>query len=315
VWYVADPTAPAPDLPLLTAVTGLAAAAGRPLVGVLHESQRRVGRAAHALLLLDGPTAPEDWVAALADRLPATAPHAVVIEGTGWGREFAARLAARLGWGLVGDAVDLTVEQGELLAWKSAFSGQAMVPIASRSPSLLVTVRPGALGADTATQPPATTRVEHIRTASHARVVYDPPRDVDTDGRELSRATCLVVVGSGVPPEDYAVVEGLRQQLGAGPLGATRKVTDKGWLPRSRQIGITGRSVAPNLLVSIGASGKFNHAVGFRGAGVVVAVNADPDALIFDQADIGIVGDWREIVTALTAALRARNPIFAGSAG
>jgi electron transfer flavoprotein alpha subunit len=312
VWYIADPTAPTPDLPLLAAVTGLSSTAARPLVGVLHESQRQSGRRAHALLLLDGPTAPEDWVAALAGRLPAAAPHAVIIEGTGWGRELAARIGARLGWGLVGDAVDLTIEQGELLAWKSAFSGQAMVPIASRSPSLLVTVRPGALGADPDPLRSATQQVEHVRTSSHTRVIYDLPRDVDADGRELSRASSLVVVGSGVPPAEYAVVDELRAQLRAGPLGATRRVTDAGWLPRSRQIGLTGRSVAPELLVSIGASGKFNHAVGFRGAVVVVAVNQDPAAPVFDHADIGIVGDWRQIVTELTTALRARKLILAG---
>jgi electron transfer flavoprotein alpha subunit len=88
-------------------------------------------------------------------------------------------------------------------------------------------------------------------------------------------------------------------------LGATRKVTDKGWLPRARQIGITGRSIAPRLFVSVGASGKFNHTVGLRAAGTVLAINNDAGAPIFEAADIGIVGDWREVLPVLVEQLRA----------
>jgi electron transfer flavoprotein alpha subunit len=86
-------------------------------------------------------------------------------------------------------------------------------------------------------------------------------------------------------------------------MGATRKVTDKGWMPRARQIGITGRTIAPRLFVSIGASGKFNHAVGVRAAGTVVAINPDLDAPIWAHADVGIVGDWREVVPLLVHGL------------
>ncbi len=85
-----------------------------------------------------------------------------------------------------------------------------------------------------------------------------------------------------------------------GTLAATRKVTDNGWLPRSRQVGITGRSIQPALYIAIGVSGKFNHTVGLRAAGTVLAINADAAAPIFDVADIGIVGDWTEIVPLLT---------------
>jgi electron transfer flavoprotein alpha subunit len=81
-------------------------------------------------------------------------------------------------------------------------------------------------------------------------------------------------------------------------------VTDKGWAPRARQIGITGRSIAPRLYVAVGLSGKFNHMVGVRAADTIVAVNNDPEALVFAQCDIGLVGDWRQVVPALTEALR-----------
>ncbi len=107
----------------------------------------------------------------------------------------------------------------------------------------------------------------------------------------------------GVEPGDYPRLDALRALLGA-ELAATRKVTDQGWLPRSRQIGVTGRSIAPSLYIALGLSGKFNHAIGCRRAGTVLAINTDPQALVFDIADIAMVGDWREIVPRLVEELR-----------
>ena len=112
----------------------------------------------------------------------------------------------------------------------------------------------------------------------------------------------VVGVGTGVHPDEYPSLGPLLAILGA-ELGATRKVTDRGWLPRSRQVGITGRSVGPRLYVALGLSGKFNHVVGVRGAGAVLAVTSDPDALVFGSADVGVVADWHEAVPLLTAAL------------
>ncbi|HEY7146085.1 MAG TPA: FAD-binding protein [Streptosporangiaceae bacterium] len=315
VWCVLDPAAAEPDLGLIAAVTSVAAAAGRPVRAVVGTPGQLARSVAADVLAVSGPAAPEDWAAVLAPRLARQRPHAAVFECTGWGREVAARVAARLGWGLVGDTVDLTIEDGRLVAWKSAFSGQAVVPISSRSPTLLLTARPGAITAPLPGASALASRVETVHSSSRTRVIYDSPLDVDRQGRELSRSARVVVVGTGVRPEHYRLVDELRTQLGAGPLGATRRVTDAGWLPRSRQIGITGRSVAPALLVSVGASGRFNHAAGFRGASVVLAINHDPDAEIFARADIGIVGDWRQVTAALVAELRAREASLAGRAG
>jgi electron transfer flavoprotein alpha subunit len=120
----------------------------------------------------------------------------------------------------------------------------------------------------------------------------------------LAEAHTVIGVGQGVAPDAYDDLEPLRTLLDA-ELGATRKVTDKGWLPRSRQVGITGRSIAPRLYVSIGASGKFNHTIGVRAAGTVLAINPNPEAPIFDAADVGIVGEWREVLPRLVEQLRA----------
>jgi electron transfer flavoprotein alpha subunit len=112
----------------------------------------------------------------------------------------------------------------------------------------------------------------------------------------------VIGVGQGVHPDEYADLEPLLHLLG-GELAATRKVTDKGWLPRARQVGITGHSIAPRLYIALGLSGKFNHTVGVRSSGTILAVNPDPDALIFDWADVGIVAPWRDVLPELTAQL------------
>jgi len=125
----------------------------------------------------------------------------------------------------------------------------------------------------------------------------------DDDVETLARAEVVIGVGTGVLPEEYALLSPLAALLGA-ELGATRKVTDKGWAPRSRQVGITGRSISPRLYVAIGLSGKFNHMVGVRAAGTILAVNPDAAAPVFTHCDVGIVGDWHEAVPLLQGVLR-----------
>jgi electron transfer flavoprotein alpha subunit len=127
------------------------------------------------------------------------------------------------------------------------------------------------------------------------------------DIEALARAQVVIGVGTGVHPDEYEQLSPLAAVLGA-ELAATRKVTDKGWAPRSRQVGITGRAVAPRLYVAIGLSGKFNHMVGVRSAGTILAVNPDPSAPVFEHCDVGIVADWHEVVPLLTTSLRQRQP-------
>ena len=117
----------------------------------------------------------------------------------------------------------------------------------------------------------------------------------DDDVEVLARAEMVIGVGAAVRPDEYALLSPLAAVLDA-ELAATRKVTDNGWAPRSRQVGITGRSIAPRLYVALGTSGKFNHMVGVRAAGTILAINHDPDALVFGHCDIGMVGDWHAAV-------------------
>ncbi len=254
---------------------------------------------ADEIVTISGVEIEEDFAAALVAWAGHAQPWAVLAPGTVWGREVASRAAAALGAGLTGDAVALELEGDRLVAWKPAFGGALVAAIHATSTPQLVTVRAGMLPV---LQPRATCAAMASRTAiPRGRIrLLAQTRDDDLD--VLADANVVVGVGVGVPPEDYPLLDPLLAILGA-ELGATRKVTDKGWLPRARQLGITGRSIAPRLYVALGLSGKFNHMVGVRAADTVLAVNSQPDALVFDSADIGIIGDWREVVPLLTDAL------------
>jgi electron transfer flavoprotein alpha subunit len=225
---------------------------------------------------------------------------AVLAPSTAWGREVAARAAARAGAGLTGDAVDLEVTDGRLTAWKPAFGGQLVAAITATSQVQMATVRGGMLPQLLPRTATASARAIAIRPRGRVTVVA---RTRDDDLDVLAEAPVVVGVGTGgLEPSEYPRLDGLLRVLGA-ELGATRKVTDRGWLPRARQIGITGRTIAPRLYVALGTSGKFNHMVGVRRAGTVLAVNLDPDALAFESCDIGIVGDSLEVATRLAEEL------------
>jgi electron transfer flavoprotein alpha subunit len=255
----------------------------------------------------DGENVEEDVALEVVDRSYHAHPWAILVVSTAWGREVASRVAAKLGAGLTGDAVELERVDDRLVAWKPAFGGQLVAAIHCSTPVQMATVRAGVLPT-LAPRPP-----KEMSEAARNSLVFPmkPRRRVrvlartrDDDLDLLAEAHTVIGVGKGVAPDTYGELEPLRALLDA-QLGATRKVTDKGWLPRSRQIGITGRSIAPRLFVSVGASGKFNHTVGLRAAGTVLAINTDASAPIFDVADVGIVGDWRETLPILVEQLRA----------
>ncbi len=159
---------------------------------------------------------------------------------------------------------------------------------------------PGSDGAGGAERPDPVVR----KSGTRGRVVILGERRND-DVETLARADVVIGVGTGVAPDEYAELSPLAALLGA-ELAATRKVTDKGWAPRARQVGITGRSIAPRLYVALGLSGKFNHMVGVRAAGTILAVNSDRTAPVFAHCDVGIVGDWHEVVPVLQRVLVGR---------
>jgi electron transfer flavoprotein alpha subunit len=241
----------------------------------------------------EGPLVEEDVAQSVAEWVDEHSPEIVLTGSTAWGREVASRVAAATGSGLTGDAVGLAAEAGRLVAWKPAFGGTLVAAITTTSPVQMATVRPGVLQLR---RPRPVSEVDVATTSVEPRGrVRIRLRRQEDDIDALANAEVVIGVGLGVEPSRYDELTALRRLLGA-ELAATRKVTDKGWMPHARQVGITGHSIAPRLYFALGTSGKYNHTVGVRSAGTIVAVNPDPEALVFGFADIGIVGDWADVV-------------------
>jgi electron transfer flavoprotein alpha subunit len=260
---------------------------------------------ADEIVVIEGPPeleVEEDVAQALVQLGRELEPWAVLVGSTSWGREVASRAAAALGAGLTGDAVGLAADRGRLVAWKPAFGGSLVAAIRCSSPIQMATVRLGVLPL-LDPRPEGKIVRRTIAVAPRGRVIVHSRRRED-DADVLAQAEVVIGVGQGVPPERYGELDGLREVLGA-ELAATRKVTDNGWMPHARQIGITGKSISPRLYVAIGTSGKYNHLVGARSAGTILAINSDPDAPVFMASDVGIVGDWVEVVPVLEASLRS----------
>ena len=248
------------------------------------------------------------YAALLSQAVQAHKPQVVLLGSTALGRDLAPRVAARLGLGLTGDCVDLEVDnQGRLLQLKPAFGGNIVAPILSKTTPAMATVRPGMLSPS---QPVAGSqaRVERLTLEDdvHSRVQLVSQTGADAaKAAALDAADIAIGVGKGIGgPENLPVLEQLADVLGGVPLASTRDISDLGWLPRQHQVGITGRAIAPKLYFAIGIRGAFEHMVGLRKAGTIVAINIKAKAPIFKTADLGIVGDYAEIVPLLTEALR-----------
>ena len=235
-------------------------------------------------------------------------PGVVLLGSTAIGRDLAPRVAARLALGLTGDCVDLDVnDQGQLLQYKPAFGGNIVAPILSKTSPEMATVRPGMLKKAKA-NPARQTRIEMLwpddATQSRVRVVSQTGEDAGK-AAALDSADISIGVGKGIQgPENLPIIEQLAEALGGAPLAATRDIVDMGWLPRQHQVGLTGRAISPKLYFAIGIRGAFEHTVGVRRAGTIVAINKNQKAPIFQNADIGIIGDYAEVVPLLSTALK-----------
>ncbi len=238
-------------------------------------------------------------------------PDALLVPSTTMGRDLAARVAARMGLGLTGDCIGLeTDDRGRLVQLKPAFGGNIVAPILSSTKPQMATVRPGVLASvapDWSVE--ADVRIVAVGELPEPRVrILESVTDASTGDVEIEHARAVVGVGKGIGgPQNLPIVQELASVLDA-PIGATRDVADLGWLPRQRQIGLSGKSIAPVLYVAVGLRGPFNHTVGIQKAGTVVAINNSARAPIFKSADFGIVGDYAEVLPVLTSALRSRMP-------
>ncbi len=254
--------------------------------------------------------ATEPYAAILAEAIQRERPFAVLLGSTDNGRDLAPRVAARLGLGLTGDCIGLEIDtQGRLLQMKPAFGGSVVAPILSRTTPAMATVRPGMLRPPRL-DPSRRAKVESWETDPEpvTRVITLSVERNAGEGITLDQAPFVVGIGMGIgSPDHLPAIQAMAASIG-GVLAASRKVVDAGWLPRQLQVGLTGRRIAPRLYVTLGISGNFHHLVGVRRAGVILAVNRDPEAAVFKQCDYGIIGDWAAVFPSLIQRLRAEPP-------
>jgi len=297
---------------LATQLSGALVAVALPGAAARHAGLIASYGADH-LLVADGPGlenySPDTAAEAIARLVHERTPWALLVCASERGRDWSPRLAARLGLGLTGDAIGLELDgEGRMVALKPAFGGNIVAPILSKTYPQMATVRQGVLEL-AAPNPGRVAEIETVRVAIGTPMtrLLSSSSKLDHTITPLDGAEVVVGIGMGVGgPEGVEVVKDFARTIGAA-LCATRRVTDKSWVAHQLQVGLTGKAIGPRLYFTVGIRGVPNHTVGIKRAETVVAINNDPDAVIFERANLGLVGDWEPITRALTAAFRRRQ--------
>jgi electron transfer flavoprotein alpha subunit len=254
------------------------------------------------------PYTPDGYTAALEQAIAQLTPSLVVLPHTYQTRDFAPKLAARLGRALVTDVTAIKGTGADAAFVRPMFQGKLTADVVPQGPAPhFVTFQIGAFRADQAAKGAAAAPVRALTVAVDASAIRQKPEAPFQEAKQavdLSQAPRIVAVGRGIKgPEHLPLAQQLADALGA-EIAASRPICDAGWLPMERQVGSSGQTVAPKLYLALGISGAIQHLVGMKGSSTIVAINKDPDAPIFEVADYGIVGDLFEIVPAMIAALK-----------
>jgi electron transfer flavoprotein alpha subunit len=243
------------------------------------------------------------WADVIQRAIAAESPDLVLISNTPSGWDVAPKVAAALDAGIITDVFDIREEEGDLVFIRRLFNGKFDARYRVKGSPRIATVQPGATAAYEGSEGGSvemldvgtpTTRSEFIETKQAA-----------AGGHDLTKAEIIVSGGRGLAKEENfeEVLKPLTEALG-GQMGASRPVVDAGWLPHDYQVGSSGQVVQPKLYVAVGISGAIQHLVGMKSSNFIIAINKDPDAPIFEVADIGIVQDLFEIVPKLTDAVK-----------
>lgn len=289
---------------LLTLAGGLGGKVTSVLLGSgTDEFAGKLAAYADRVLVVDDPmfenfNAP-DYQAALKALIEQEKPHLVLIPNTGQGVDILPGLALDMGFPFTTDAIAVEVEGDKPVVTRSYYGGKINGRIEFKDGEVyIIGVREGAIPAGAGEKSGEIQKVDNPAGAAAGRkfVEYVQPEVGDVD---ITQSTMLVSVGRGIREDkNLPMVEDLAKLLSADVAGS-RAVVDAGWLPTDRQVGISGKTVKPKLYLALGISGAFQHVTGMKGSDVVVAVNKDPDAPIFQYADYGIVDDLLKVVPAL----------------
>jgi len=240
-------------------------------------------------------------LAAAADRAE---PAAVLVAATPLGKDAGARLAARRGWGMLADIVDL---DADLVATQNVFGGATTVRSRVRAGTPVLAVKPNSFPVAEAAAEPEVTRLDLGTEAADPVRVTDHVVQEQGGRPDVAEAEIVVSGGRGLQDSsNFALVEALADSLGAA-VGASRAAVDAGWYPHQHQVGQTGKTVSPQLYVAVGISGAIQHRAGMQTSKTIVAVNKDADAPIFAISDFGVVGDLFKVIPRLTEEVAKRK--------
>ena len=245
------------------------------------------------------------YAQALASMLAASPPRVLLLAHTAQGYDLAPALAASGDLPLVTNCVDVRLEGGSLVATRRLLNEkvQAEFEIGSDR-TYVVTLRPGSVKPATPTGAGTVARVPMTIDGGKALPRFLRIERPEVSDIDIASADVVVSAGRGIQKkENLALVEELAKRLG-GVVGASRPLTDMEWLPKTRQVGQSGKTVRPKLYVACGISGAMQHVAGMKDASLIVAINTDPSAPIFEVAHVGVVGNVLEVLPALLKELR-----------
>jgi electron transfer flavoprotein alpha subunit len=313
----------------LTPVTGEVIAAGRQLAeelgisvacglvgtGLDDAARTAITLGADRAYVVDDPVLvtfqPELTLEALTTLCRAVEPRVLLMARTPFGRDLAPRLAARLGVPLAQDCLDVRIDGSskQLLATRPVYGGNAMATVLCTQNPQFATIRPKVYQPLPAQDRPRgeviPIRAELDPALGKTKVIRTVKEEIE--GVKLEEARIVVAGGRGLGgPEGFRPLQELANVLGAG-IGASRAAVDSGWVPYSWQIGLTGKTITPDVYITVGISGASQHIAGCSGAKCIVAINKDRDANIFRYARYGIVGDWQKLLGAVIEAAQTMN--------
>jgi electron transfer flavoprotein alpha subunit len=251
---------------------------------------------------------PDGYCVVLSQVIKSAKPELVLFPHTYQVRDFAPKLAAMLGRGMIGDCVGYRNEAGKLVFVRQMFQGKTAADVTFQGVApWFASFQAGAFRSDLVTaHPSGKAPVNSVAVDLKPEQIRTKPLDLFKEAKsavDLTQAPLIVAIGRGIKaPENIPQAEALAKALGA-EIAASRPICDEGWLPMERQIGSSGQTVAPKLYLALGISGAIQHVVGMKGARTIVAINKDQNAPIFEIADYGVVGDIFEIMPALAEAL------------